>query len=62
MDHTALGVDLLGEEEKVVGPVMKDEKAGVLDTDAGHGNVGDIVDGLVNGGVGVEVLAEFHTY
>ena len=62
VDYAALLVDFLGVEQQVVGPVVEDEQAAVLHALACGGHVGDVVDGLVDGGVGVEVLAEFHTY
>ena len=62
MDHTAFGVDLLSEQEQVVGPVMQDKQAGVLDTFTCHGHIVDVVYSLVSGGVCVQILSEFHTY
>ena len=61
MDHTAFGVDFFGEEEQVVGPVVENEQTAVLHALAGDGNVGNVVEGHVNTGFGVEVIAEFHT-
>ncbi len=61
VDHTALLVDLLGIESEVVGPVMENEQTGVLNALAGDGNIRDIVDSLVNTGIGVEIGSETHT-
>ena len=62
VDHGALGVDLLREQQQVVGPVVEYEQAGVLHALAGHGHVADVVDRLVEAGHGVEVAAEFHSH
>ena len=41
---------------------MKDEQAGILHAFAFGGHVRDVVDGLVDAGVGVEVLSELHAH
>ena len=60
--HAALGVDFGRVEGEGVGPVVEDEQAGVLYAPAGDGYRRDIVYGLVDGGVGVEVAAKFHAH
>ena len=62
MNHTTLLVDLLGEEEQSVGPVVEDKEAGVLHSLVCHRHVVDVVDGFVNRGVGVEITAKLHTF
>ena len=59
MNHTALGIDFLRVECEGRCPVVKDEKACVLHACTGYGYVADVVYGLVNRGVGIEVVAEF---
>ena len=61
VDDTALLVDFVGGEEQAVGPVVEDEQARVNYARALHGDVGDVVDGLVDRGVGIEVLAKLYT-
>ena len=62
MDYGTLGIDFLGEEEKVVGPVVENEQAGVLNALAHHRHIVDVVDGHVDACSCVEVLAEFHSH
>ena len=61
MDNAALGVDFRRVEGEVAAPVVENHKARVLNALARHGHLRDVVDCLVEAGVGVEVVAEFHT-
>ncbi len=61
MNHTTFLVDFLGVESKVVGPVVEDKEARVLYALTSHGHVGNVVDSLINTGVGIEVDAKLHT-
>ena len=61
VDHAALLVDVFPREEQAVGPVVEDPEAGVDRTRNGHGDVVDVIDGLVDRSIGVQVRAELHT-
>ena len=62
MDHSALAVDVLVGKEKAIGPVMENPQAGI---DGGRNlsnrYIVDVVDCLINAGVGIEVLTELDT-
>ena len=60
MNHGAFLVDFLRVQRQVVRPVVEDEQAGVYKPLA-HGHVRDVVHGFVDGGVRIEVGAEFHS-
>ena len=60
MHHVALLVDGFGVKRDAVRPVLEDEHAGVEGGDACCGHILDKIDGLVGGGVGVEVSAILH--
>ena len=60
MDYRTLCIDFGRVEGKVACPVVKDEEARVLYGLRGNGHVRNVVDSLVNRGVGVEVYTEFH--
>ncbi len=55
--HAALLVDLTVLEQDEVAPVVENQQAGVEDVLVVAGHVADVVDGLVDAGVGVEVGA-----
>ena len=59
VDDAALLVDLLAVEREVVAPVVEDKQTGV-DGSLACGYVVNIVDGLLDAGVGVELSAELH--
>ena len=59
VNHAAFLVDFLGVEGQTVCPVVKNEQAAV-NVALGHGDVIDVIDRLIGGGVGVEVTTEFH--
>ncbi len=61
VDDTTLLVDLRRVEDEVVCPVVEDEQTAVESRLACSGHVGDVIDGLVDGCVGIEVSAELHT-
>ena len=61
VDHTALLVDLLVGEQQTVAPVLEDEQARIDGTLARAGHVVDVIDGLGNAGVGIQVATEVHT-
>ena len=60
VDDAALLLNLLGLQQQTVGPVVEDEQTGVDDALARGGHVRDVIDRLVDGGVGVQVAAELH--
>jgi hypothetical protein len=57
--YSALLVDFLRVESESVGPVVEYEQAGVY-VALQYRHIVDIVDCFVGGGIGIEVLAEFH--
>ena len=61
VDHAALLVDLLVGEQQAVTPVLEDQQARVDSALAGAGHVVDVVNGLGNAGIGVQVLTEGYT-
>ena len=61
MNHTALLVDLLVGEQQTTAPVLENQQAGVDGALAGAGHVIDVVNGLGDHGIGVQVLTEGHT-
>ena len=60
VDDTALLVDFVGLEEEAIGPVVENPEARV-DVAIAHGHAVNVVNRFVGGGIGVEVLAKFHT-
>ena len=60
-DNTTLLVDFLVLEQEVVTPVVQDEQTGIDGAGYLHIHIIYIIDGLVEGGIGVEVLAELHS-
>ena len=60
MDDAALVVDVLVGKQQAVGPVVEDIEARVDVGRVGGGDVVDIIDGLVDAGVGIEVGTELH--
>ena len=61
VDHTTFLVDFRTLEQEVVAPVVEDEQTRVERTDTCGLHVVDVVNRLIEAGVGVEVLTEFHT-
>ena len=62
VDDATLLLYLFLLERQSVGPVVEDEQTRVHDAFTGCGHVRDVVNRLVNGGVGIQVLAEFNTH
>ena len=60
VDDAALLVNLLIFEQQVVAPVMQYQQAGVDDSLAHEGCRTDVIDRLVNRGVGIEVGTKLH--
>ena len=58
VDDATFLLYLLLLQQQAVGPVVEDEQAGVDDGLAHGGHVADVVDRLVDGGIGIEVGAE----
>ena len=62
VDDPALVVDVLVGEQQSVGPVVKNPETGVDGRrNGGHRHIVDVVNGLIEAGLGVQVLTEFHT-
>ena len=61
MYHTTLLVNLGILEQKPVGPVMKDEQAGILYAFTCCGHLRYIVDGFIHIGACIKVLAKLDT-
>ena len=61
MDDAPFIVNILAVQQQAVGPVVEDPQAGVDGTGHLHGHGVDIVHGLVNGRVGVQVGTELHS-
>ena len=59
-DDTALLVDLLAFKRDEARPVVENEDARVDEVHVGGRNVGEHVDGLLDAGPGVDILAELH--
>ena len=62
VDNTTLLVYLLLVQSEVATPVVQDEQYAIYSRGACRGNIVDIVHGLVNGGVGIQLLTKLHTY
>ena len=61
MNHAALAVDVFRIEQQAVGPVVQDPEAGVNGIgDFLHRDAVDIIDRLVDAGIGVQVGTELH--
>ena len=61
VDHTTLLVNLLVGEQQTGAPVLEDEQTRVDSALARAGHVVDVIDGLGNAGIGVQVLTEGYT-
>ena len=61
VDDATLLVDLLVGEQQTVAPVLEDQQARVDSALAGAGHVVDVIDGLGNAGIGIQVLTEGYT-
>ena len=61
VDDTTLLVNLLAFEQEVMTPVVEDEQTGIQSTSCLHIHIVDVIDGLVERGVGIQVFTEFHT-
>ena len=62
IDDTALLVYFLVLKKQVVTPVMQDEQTGIQCSGNFHIDIVDVIHRLVKGSVGIEVLAELHSY
>ena len=62
VDDSALFVYFLVLEQQVVAPVVEDEQAGVGHAGLGDGCRRNVIDGLVNAGIGIEVGAELDAH
>ena len=61
VDDTALLVDFLVGEQQAVAPVLENEQTRVNGALARAGHVVDVIHGLGDAGVGIQVAAELHT-
>ena len=60
VDNAALLVNLLVLEQQVMAPVVEYQQARVDDAFAGERSRADVIDSLVDRGIGIEVSTEFH--
>ena len=61
-DHATLGIDLLVQKEQTATPVMHDQQRTIDDTGTVGRHVRETIDGLVDGGISVDVTTEIHTH
>ena len=61
-DDAALRIDLFVQKEQTAAPVVHDEERRIHDSCAVRRYIREAIDGLVDGGIGVDVSTEVHTH
>ena len=59
--HVALVVDSLLGQRDAVAPILEDEHAGIHCRGAGGRHIGEVINGFVDAGIGIQVSAILHT-
>ena len=61
VDNLALGINFLSFQRDETAPVVENQEAGIYQSFAPGGYVGEIIDRLVKGGIGIDVGAEAYS-
>ena len=62
MDHATLFLYLFLLQQQTVGPVVENQQTRIDDALTGGGHIADIVNRLLNTGIGIQVATELDTY